>query len=419
MSHLSRQSLKSCVLLAVTTTWFLMPDTSAATESLREPLAKIAKAVSQVLQDRGADTIAIGEFGGPPSFATAAGPGIRKVLAEEFAKVGIREKKIGAEIGIQGKYLVHQDQPNFAGAEKGPPRLRIVASLVDRNGQVLSEMNAEVSVKVGEEDGKPIIDKTKIASGTLTVDSFGASNDIGGKGALAETLGATIDLQQKAAAGGPVSSDLVVDSFQHPTAAILAGGTAVASSRASPYYMEILVNGQPRAITLEDGHPYTELMKDDHFQIRFTNRATHDVAVTFQLDGVNSYGFSEVRYTDGPRRGEPKYQKWIVPRGQTFVLKGWHKTNDYVEKFLVTDFADSAAAKLGSVNGLGTITASVRATWRKADEPPPDEIISYATGVGIGFGGRDTQQVQEDAQARDYGQLRSVITVRYTKPDGQ
>lgn len=419
MCHLDRRPIRILLAGALVLGSLLSPAAARATETLREPLAKIAKAVSQVLQDRGADTIAIGEFSGPPSFAAAAGPGIRKVLAEEFAKLGIREKKIGAEVGIQGKYLVHQDQPAFAGAEKGPPRLRVVASLVDQNGQVLSEMNAEVSVKVGEEDGQPIIDKTTIAAGIVTVDAGGTASDLSGKAALAETLGATVDLQKAGATGGLGGGDVVVDSFQNPTAAILAGGTAVASSRESPYYMEILVGGQPRTITLEDGHPFTELKKDDHFQIRMTNRANYDVAVTFMLDGVNSYGFSEIRYTDGPRRGEPKYQKWIIPRGQSFVLKGWHKTNDYVDKFLVTDFADSAAAKLGSVNGLGTITATVRATWYKKDKPPPDEVISYATGVGIGFGGRDDQKVQEDVQPRDYGQIRSVITVRYTKPDAQ
>lgn len=269
----------------------------------------------------------------------------------------------------------------------------------------------------GEKKAGEAILKTQIAAGIVTVDAGGTASDVSGKNALAETLGATVDLQKAGATGALGGGDVVVDSFQHPTAAILVGGTAVASSRESPYYMEILVDGQPRTMTLEDGHPFTELTKYDHFQILFTNRATHDVAVTFMLDGVNCYGFSDVRYTDGPRRGEPKFQKWIVPRGQSFVLKSWHKTNDYVDKFLVTDFADSAPAKLGSVNGLGTITASVRATWYKKDKPPPDEVISYATGVGIGFGGRDDQKVQEDVQPRDNGQIRSVITVRYTKPD--
>lgn len=395
----------------------LAPVAARGNENLREPLAKIAKAVSQVLQDRGSDSIAIGEFTGPPSFASAAGQGIRKVLAEEFAKVGIHEKKIGANIGIQGKYLVHEDQANFVGAVKGPPHLRLVASLVDKNGQVLTELDVEVAVKVGEEDGRPIIDKTKIAKGTLTVDSYGGPNDIGGASTLAETLGATVDLKKKNKEGFSGGPEAVVGSFEHPTAALLANGSAIAASRESPFYMEILVESQPRPMKLEDGQPFVQLEKGDSFQIRFTNKAPYDVAVIFMLDGVNSYSFSDVRETRGPQRGEAKYSKWIVPHNQSFTLKGWHRTNDYVDKFLVTDFADSAAAKLGSTSGLGTITASVQATWKKSEKPPADETKSYKMVVGIGRGERDTQKVQEDTDPREYGQTRAVITVRYAKPD--
>ena len=404
------------LLLAVAI--LLSPSSVSATENLREPLAKIAKAVSKLLQDRGVDTIAIGEFTGPPAFASAAGSGIRKVLAEEFAKVGIREKKLGALIGIQGKYLVHEDQPTFAGAEKGPPHLRLVASLVDKNGEVLTELNVEVAVKIGqEENGQPIIDKTKIAKGTLTVDSYGGENDFGGTVGLAEALGATVDLKRKNKDGFSSGTGTVISSFEKPTAMLAANSSAVSASRESPFYMEILVDNQPRPMKLEEGQPFVHLEKGESFQIRVTNRAPYDVAVTFLLDGVNSYSFSDVRETRGPKIGEPRYSKWIVGRNQTFVLKGWHRTNDYVDKFLVTDFADSAAAKLGSSNGLGTISASVRATWREGEKPPTDEEPTYAVKVGIGRGDRDDQQVKEDTSRREYGQTRAVITVRYAKPE--
>jgi hypothetical protein len=405
------------VVVSLATGFLMSPAFVRGNDGLREPLAKIAKAVTKVLQDRGADSIAIGEFTGPPSFASAAGPGIRKVLAEEFTKLGIREKKIGANIGIQGKYLVHEDQPVLAGGEKGSPHLRLVASLVDKNGQVLTEINVEVEVKVGEEDGQPIIDKTKIAGGSLAVDSYGGMNDIGGASVLAEALGATVDLKRKSKDGLSRDSESVIDSFEHPTAVVVANGSAVAASRESPFQMEILVESQPRPMKLEDGQPFVQLEKGDSFQIRFTNKAPYDLAVAFLLDGVNSYAFSDVRETRGPQRGEPKYSKWIVPRNQSFTLKGWHRTNDYVDKFLVTDFADSAAAKLGSATGLGTITASVRATWRATEKPPADEAISYKVVVGIGRGDRDSQQVKEDTAQREYGQTRAVITVRYAKPE--
>jgi len=134
----------------------------------------------------------------------------------------------------------------------------------------------------------------------------------------------------------------------------------------------------------------------------------------FTLDGVNSFAFSEVRQTKGPQRGEPKYTKWVIKRGKSLTLKGWHKTNEYVDQFKVTDFGESAAAKLGSASELGTITATFRASWYEGEDPPEGE--QPGAGIGVGFGERTTQRVREDTAPREYGVLRAAITIRYVKP---
>jgi hypothetical protein len=205
----------------------------------------------------------------------------------------------------------------------------------------------------------------------------------------------------------------VIDSFDRPTA-FIHGGTAVAASRTSPFTVELLVDDAPRKCALEDGQPFVNLEKDESFQIRFTNRAPYDVAVSFLLDGVNSFQFSDVRHERGPKRGQPRYSRWIIPRGETVVVKGWHRTNEYVDAFLVTDFGNSAAAKFGSTAGLGTITTSVRATWRKGENPPPGERVvhGYSTDVGIGQGERLEQQVQENRDPREFGQPRATRSRR-------
>jgi hypothetical protein len=136
------------------------------------------------------------------------------------------------------------------------------------------------------------------------------------------------------------------------------------------------------------------------------------------LDGVSSFQFSDVRYTSGSKKGQPRYSRWLIGRGQTGVVKGWHRTNEAVDAFLVTDFSNSAAAKFGASTALGTITATVRATWKKGEDPPPDEVQVYGAvaDVGIGQGERIEQRVEENVDPREYGQPRAVITVRYTKP---
>jgi hypothetical protein len=385
---------------------------TVASESLRPTLATVAKATAKILESRGLDSVGVGDFTGPPAFGSSYGPGIRLVLVEELGKLNVREKKVGAAIGIQGRYTL---KPHEAGVESiDGASLRIEASLVDISGQVLTDLNTQVTVPApGTEQGTAAV---PVSKGTMAVDVQGTKTDVKGSGALGETLGATVDLDSMTAGGFP-NGDTVIGSFQNPTATIR-GGTAVAASKASPFSMEILVGAKPRSITLEDGQPFVALTKGDAFQIRFTNRANYEAAVTFALDGVGSFQFSDVRYTDGPKRGQPKYSRWIVPRGKSIVIKGWHRTNETVDEFLVTDFASSAASKLGSVTGLGTITATVRATWRKGERAPEGEPM-YAfvePDVGIGQGQRIEQRVKEDVDPREYGQPRAVITVRYTKP---
>lgn len=380
-----------------------------ASESLRPTLAIVAKATATILESRGVDSVGVGDFTGPPAFGSSFGPGIRVVLIEELGKVKIREKKVGAAIGIQGRYTLKPQDANSDSIDGAS--LRIEASLVDISGQVLTDLNTEV--KVPSAGGEPV-QAIPVSKGTMTVDLKGSQSDMKGSGALGETLGATVDLDS---GKGFPNGDTVVESFQHPTA-VVHGGTAVAASATSPFSLELLVDDKPRAITLEDGQPFVELKKGESFQLRFTNRAEFDTAVVFTLDGVSSFQFSDVRFTKGSKRGQPRYSRWIIGRGKSVVIKGWHRTNEAVDAFLVTDFGNSAAAKFGSVSGLGTITAAVRATWRKGENPPKGEpLFAMAEpDVGIGQGERIEQRVKEDVDPREFGQPRAIITVRYAKP---
>lgn len=392
-----------------------LPQTLQASEALRPALATLAKTASVILQSRGLDSIGVGEFAGPPAFGSSFGPGIRIILIEELGKVGIREKKVGAAIGLQGRYTL---RPQDANSEfQDPASLRIEASLVDRAGQVLTDLNTEVKVPPAPgEEGPTTI---PVNQGKVNVDVQGTNTDVRGAGALGEALGATVDLDPSRA-DGFVNGDNVIKSFDNPTA-VVHGGTAVAASSASPFTMEILINGSPRNIQLEDGQPFIQLQKGDAFEIRFTNRANFEAAVTFALDGVSSFQFSDLRITQGANKGQPKYSKWIVPRNKSIVVKGWHRNNKEVDAFLVTDFGNSAASKIGSVSGLGTITATVRATWPKGQDPPEGEpLMAMAEpDIGIGRGERLEQRVREDVDPRSYGQPRAVITVRYAKPKAE
>src|SRR5438105_1355863 len=91
-------------LLASLTLAALLAGTASAraTADLRSELADVAKNIKQLLDGRNEDSIAVGQFTGPPNFPTSAGPGITQVLTEELQKVGIQVKQ-RANLGIKGE----------------------------------------------------------------------------------------------------------------------------------------------------------------------------------------------------------------------------------------------------------------------------------------------------------------------------
>ena len=412
-------SLRRLAMVSRVSLWVVVAGTIVvsapvqADEPLRAPLAKIAKSVASVLQGRGTTVVSIGEFTGPPALGSSAGPGIRKILTDELKKLGVEEKRIGAPVGIQGKYVVISQASQPGSDYKDPARLRIEASLVDQNGEVLSSLNTNANVNPDDFDAPPPVEGGKVG-----IDIFGDAKDPNGAGILASTIGATVNLvpatpSEEEGISIP-SGDDVVDSLTKPTAYVH-NGVAVAASRESPFFVEIIVDGQPQPITLQEGHPFVDLRKGDAFQVRLTSRANFETAAVVELDGVNSFAFSEMRNA----AGNPRYTRWILAPRKQLTLKGWHQNNEYVQKFLITDFANSAAAKIGSTSGIGTITATFRATWKQGADPPPGEPMTYAAtyDTGVGFGERDEQRVREDRELREYGIPRAVVTIRYQKPE--
>jgi len=109
--------------------------------------------------------------------------------------------------------------------------------------------------------------------------------------------------------------------------------------------------------------------------VRIVNDADYDVAVTFTIDGLNVFAFSEVR----GRNGKPLYACVIVTKKSSVLVKGWHRDNEKSWEFLVAEYAKSAAAEVRNVDGLGTITASFAAAWPKDGMPPADEPAKPST----------------------------------------
>jgi hypothetical protein len=379
----------------------------SAMESLRPPIHQIAEAVSKIVKARGGDSISVGQFTGPPTFASSAGPGIQIMLQEEFKQLGVAVKRFGAPIGLRGQYLYTQPE---GASDDAQQQIRLQVVLTDASGQALTTLNQEVPLDT--QPGFPVPDgegpTMDVEDGTIDVDTF-----TGGAEAAA-LLGVTWDFER----GGLSMNDdpdIVQMAFAQPTAYI-DRGTWLRASSSSPYALQLIVGGRPRAIKLEEGQPFVELKEGETFQLKLQNSSRHDIGAAITLDGVSAFHFSEVRRTDGS-----KLSRYIVPRGQPLPIAGWHKTLQSVTAFKVTDFSQSAAALVSSEAGLGMITVLIRASWTPQQGPPQDEPIPMTVGSqlgsrgpGIGFGD-EQQQSSRIATNRESGVARAIMTVRYTK----
>ena len=372
-------ALAALLLIAAT-------NSASATEALEKRVAVIAESVSKLMKAQSMESIAIGQFSGPPNFPTSSGPGIVQMFNDEFSKHKITVKT-RARVGISGEYAITEvDQfDSVAGKNVKHLAVKINGRLVDQFGSVLTSFNTE-----------------GIVAGKFEETVTGADT-------VVETLGLPTDLP---ADGTPTDVDNKLrDSLIEPKVTLTKNNTRYRASDDSPYEIEILVDGKPCSIQLEDDLPYVEINRGQVYAVKVYNNSPHDAAVRLLIDGLSVFAFSNIRDS---KTSKPKYSVYIVEAKTEATLKGWHKDNNHVESFLVTGYENSAAAKLGHTDNLGTITATFSAAWPKGSPPPPDELISKsAGGNATGFGPPVEHKVQE--VQRDIGRVRASLAIRYTK----
>jgi hypothetical protein len=344
-----------------------------AGEGLRKELALVADGITKVVKEFGYDTIAVGEFTGPAELAASGGAVITQTLTEELHKKGLTVQ-LRAPIGLKGEFRDVKDKTT------GLLAAQIKGAVTDRSGKVLFTFDRGVF-------------------GTETVASlFGATSDL------------PPDLNEKEA------SEKLEKQLDNPKVHV--AGTKVSATANSPYAVEILVapkSGaalQPRAPKIEEGLAFVGIRRGEVYGVRLINNTAHEAAVTLTIDGLNVFTFSEVR---DPKTKQPRFGRVIVPAKGSVVIKGWHRTNELSEEFLVTEYARSAAGSLGSTAKLGTITATFSAAWPKGGQPPSDEPAGPSRSVDATGRGAQFKEKYVEVE-REIGVVREVVSVRYTRP---
>lgn len=380
------RTLQRLITTAALAYAFLVAAGPARASDLRKELAEVAKEIKKLLDGQGENSIAVGQITGPPNFPASSGPGIAQVLVEELRRLGIEVPQVH-KFGIAGKYHPTEVPDPDPNARPGAKVLAVELKLwvEDRSGTALANFNFKITANR--------------------------------EAHFVELLGVPAHLDGPNAGARDKS---LRESYENPD--VHAQGSRIAAAKDSPFAVEILVNGRARKAEKKDGLAFVPLERGDSYAVRLINDSPHDAAVRLSIDGLSMFAFSELRQPDtlpggkpNPRRGEPLFNVVIVPKHSKVEILGWHRNNKDTDRFLVTEYAKSAAATIYHKAGVGTITATFAAAWDPNRQNPPPDEPPFARGDpnATGFGERVHAPFVE--VQRRVGAVRASVSVRYSK----
>jgi len=339
-----------------------------AADDLGKEMAKLSQKIKLLLDQKGMDSIAVGDFTAPAKLAASAGPSIAKCLSDELNKMGVTVKR-RSDLEVNGRYH------DVNGGDANQLGIQIKAHIVDSSGDEILTL-----------EPRAVFDLTTIAS----------------------LAGLTVSMPTEATT--KERNDAITDAVDTPSVQI--ANTRISAASDSPYAIEIQVKAgsdyRPRAATKDsDGLAFMKIARKEIYAVKLINDSKRDAAVTLTIDGLNVFAFSENK----------NYTHYIVPAGQALVVPGWHRNNSVSDSFLITEYAKSAAAEgLNTAASIGTITAAFAAAWPRGESPPDDEPLGGKGGPGGDATGKgppvDFKLVEI---VREVGKLRASVSVRYNK----
>ena len=360
-------------------------DTAAAeTEAVKsvkldEAMDSLAAEVVKYFKAEGEPSIIVGPFTGPPG--TSAGPRIVKQLKDKIT--GKLEVVEANACGVSGKYKGTKDEAS------GKFVIIVSAEVCDRLGEQTRRLTKRIITS--EEEGLTLMGAT--AALPLKTAASGASTP---------TAAGSTPLQEARA-------DAIVESVNNPQVEV--SGAIIKADDESPYGLEVLVMTPkgfvPLPVTAEDGVAHVDVKPGQSYAVRLINNSPEPAGVALTIDGINVLAFSQNYKEIG---------KWVLPAKSRGLIEGWHDVGPRFLSFVVTEYGKSAAAKLCSVDNVGTITAIFTSAFTKTppkDEPLEESLDRDQSATGIG------PPVERKVRTlpTSFGAVRAAVSVRYTKPD--
>lgn len=347
-------------------------------DALKSMSEEIAKYVTSERETQ--NRIMVGAFSGPGT--SSAGPRISKGIKEYLESTEVNGTKVS--IVQLGGYSVTGDYAS--GQRSGKFIVRIDAKIKDAQGNNVHQLTGRVVTSL--EDGLKIM-------GTTVNVSQADDND------APPEAGDPKDDSEKPELDDAKVAEKIKNRLDHPS--IHHSENVLFASKSSPYGIEVLAKkGEgyepitPDAGTLATGFGLVDLEADQAFAVRLHNKTGRRVGVALTMDGINIFAFSKNR----PWRDLGK----LVVRPGEAIIKGWHEEGDVSREFVITKYGDSAAARFGATEGVGTLTATFY-----------ELVGARAVGdFGVGFGDKTNMKYKSVPTA--FGKVISTVSVKYLRP---
>jgi hypothetical protein len=339
---------------------------------MSDGMLALAQHIRSALKAEGMNQVTIGRFEADVGAESSTfGPRIVTALKEQLESSQIRVTSTGGW-SVSGRFHGELDSTS----EKF--EIFINSKLKDQRGKTQSELITPIITDERE--------ALAMLGNTVSLPTTVAASDQGARQSL-----------------GLVRAQTIAFSRQQPA---FSDGSVVKTGSSSPLAMEILVDGQPIAISQVDGRPFAGLGNDQRYEIRLINNSAGDVGVTLSIDGINTLAFSK---NENYRR----LGMWVIPARSSGTVRGWHVQGNEALAFVVTTLANAPAAQLGAVENIGTITASFCAAFEGDDLPPGEPVPTSRDQLATGKG-PPIQQPMREVQ-RHFGVVRESISIRYAK----
>jgi hypothetical protein len=205
-------------------------------------------------------------------------------------------------------------------------------------------------------------------------------------------------------------NEAVADLFSgdEPEVPADASGSIARAHKDGMYGIQILSNGKPCDLTIENGRAMVEFDESQNdYEVVLVNDAPFDAVVELKIDGVDSGWFR-------------KRQRvlWYCQSGKKFKVPGWMiEGNQTFYKFSFVPKEDSIAAQQGSPGSVGTIQAIFYRAYNLNDvieAIDPTDKKPQQGRVGTGAFEKFEQKVQK-VEKKHGALVRASVVVRYER----